>query len=163
MKQLSCHNVTDTILRHLRKGNKVTYVKVADNIVKNHIHFYLENCSAEYKKLWVCRSVDGQMKNAIPYGTMSKELYTKVEKILAEIVHGKYTCEIVSQQYMIVTKLPEKIVTIEKVDKMEEKGYRYGHVYSTVQLGRYLYLDELLDKSKLQHIIATHDDNTPLF
>ena len=160
MSQVSCHNVTDSILRHLRKGNRVTYVKAADNIVKHHIHFYLENCSFDYKKLWVCRSLDGQLKNAIPYGQMSKDLYTKVEKVLAEIIHGKYACDIVSTRYNLVCDIRTRkyfIVTETQAQQLKKEAG------GKVAIMRYIYLGELLDKATCDRIIATGDDDSPLF
>lgn len=157
---VNCHNVTDSILRHLRKGNRVTYLKVADNIVKNHIHFYLENCSSEYKKLWVCHSLDGQLKNAIPYGKMSKDLYTKVEKVLVEIIRGKYACDIVSTRYNLVCDIPSKkyfIVTETQAQQIKKDAN------DRVAIMRYIYLGELLDKAICDRIIETGDNYAPLF
>ncbi len=157
---VSCHNVTQSILNHLRKGNRVTYVKVADDIIKHHVHFYLENCSKEYKKLWVCRSLDGQMKNAIPYGKMSKDLYTKVEKILVEIVRGKYACEIVSTRYNLVCSISTHKYSIMTEHNAQQMKRQFG---DKVAVMRYIYLEELLDKATCDRIIATGDDDAPLF
>lgn len=157
---MNCHNVTDSILRHLRKGNRVTYVKVADNIVKNHIHFYLENCSSEYKKLWVCRSLDGQLKNAIPYGQLSKDLYSKIEKVLVEIIRGKYVCDIVSTRYnLLYDRISKKYFIVPEIQAQQIKK----DANDKVVIMRYLSLEELLDKTTCDCIIATGDDDVPLF
>lgn len=157
---MKCHNVTDSILRHLRKGNRVTYVKVADNIVKNHIHFYLENCSSEYKKLWVCRSLDGQLKNAIPYGQLSKDLYSKIEKVLVEIIRGKYVCDIVSTRYnLLYDRISKKYFIVPEIQVQQIKK----DANDKVVIMRYLSLEELLDKTTCDRIIATGDDDVPLF
>ena len=157
---MNCHNVTDSILRHLRKGNRVTYVKVADNIVKNHIHFYLENCSSEYKKLWVCRSLDGQLQNAIPYGQLSKDLYSKIEKVLVEIIRGKYVCDIVSTRYnLLYDRISKKYFIVPEIQAQQIKK----DANDKVVIMRHLSLEELLDKTTCDRIIATGDDDVPLF
>lgn len=153
----NCHNVTDTIVRHLQKGNRSTYLKAIEHMRKDHIHFYLSNTDDKgIKLLWVCRSLDGKISNAVPVENLSKDLYTKVQKVLKEIIHDKYYCEIRTTRYMLITKQHKTVVEPEYAIK--NAGYHLGEIYKDVQLGRYLYLPELLDKTLLAQAIQTHGE-----
>ena len=154
----NCHNVTDTIFRHFKQGDRKTYLESLAYMQKNHFHFYLENCEKLYKRLYVCRSIDGKMANAVPVEELSQNLEKQLKKVLKEIIHDKYKCDIQLHRFRIFRDNDTKKYNITTEEKIENY-YKKTH---NITVGRPLYLFEMLDDKACTNALLDAA-NTPCF